>query len=278
MDYIEEKSIMVKEIVVESIGKYLDEVFTIGKEKDIKNDNFMHLNYTFRGQNNEEYSLSSSLRRNYGLNARIAEKRLLKNFKKYGVAFNSDIGSSIWKNIVMAQHHGLPTRFLDFSYSPLVALHFALIDNKNNKNAVVWAINVEIVHNKLIPEKYVKKLKEHNAYSFDIEMLEELEISIESYNDDMKENGFIFIEPMSIDARIVNQWSNFAIVPDAIDPLDIFLKNSKFEMLGYKFIIPSSKIPTFRKQLNHIGINERILFPDIDGLASYLKKRYAEIE
>lgn len=269
---------MVKEIVVESIGKYLDEVFTIGKEKDIKNDNFMHLNYTFRGQNNEEYSLSSSLRRNYGLNARIAEKRLLKNFKKYGVAFNSDIGSSIWKNIVMAQHHGLPTRFLDFSYSPLVALHFALIDNKNNKNAVVWAINVEIVHNKLIPEKYVKKLKEHNAYSFDIEMLEELEISIESYNDDMKENGFIFIEPMSIDARIVNQWSNFAIVPDAIDPLDIFLKNSKFEMLGYKFIIPSSKIPTFRKQLNHIGINERILFPDIDGLASYLKKRYAEIE
>ena len=109
---------MVKEIVVESIGKYLDEVFTIGKEKDIKNDNFMHLNYTFRGQNNEEYSLSSSLRRNYGLNARIAEKRLLKNFKKYGVAFNSDIGSSIWKNIVMAQHHGLPTRFLDFSYSP----------------------------------------------------------------------------------------------------------------------------------------------------------------
>lgn len=182
------------------------------------------MNYAFRGQNDEEYCLSSSLRRNYGTQANFAEKRLLENFKKYGVALNSEIGSSIWKNIIMAQHHGVPTRFLDFSYSPLVALHFALTDNKINKNAAVWAINVGVVHSKLIPEKYKNKLKEHNAYSFDVEMLEELEISIDSYNDDMKENGFIFIEPMSIDTRIVNQWSNFVIMPEALDPLDIFLK------------------------------------------------------
>lgn len=103
--------------------------------------------------------------------------------------------------------------FLDFSYSPLIALHFALSDSEKNQNAAVWAINMEIVHDKLIPKKYKDLLEKHNAYSFSIEMLEELKITIEDYSYDMKNEGFIFLEPISVDARIVNQWSNFAIIP-----------------------------------------------------------------
>ncbi len=262
---------MIKEILVDSIGQYIDEVFKLDKDQT---DELKRLNYTFRGQKSEKYRLSSSLKRIYGSQANYVEKRLLENFKKYGVAINSEIGNSVWKNISTAQHHGIPTRFLDFSYAPLVALHFALLDNEMNENAVVWAINMEIVHNNLIPKKYINILKKFDAYSFTIEMLEELKVTIQDYNYDMKNEGFIFLEPISVDARIVNQWSNFAIIPDELEPLDTFLEDSKFEKLAYKFIIPYDKISRIRKQLDYMGINERILFPDLDGLASYLKRRY----
>ena len=62
---------------------------------------------------------------------------------------------------------------------------------------MVWAINIEIVHNQLIPKKYRKKLNDYNAFSFSIEMLDELGITIEKYNYDMKKSGFIFFRTNS---------------------------------------------------------------------------------
>ena len=237
---------MIKEIVINSIGMYIDKALQLCKEE---NGKFKRFNYVFRGQNDEEYKLTSSLKRNYDIRSNYVEKRLLENFKKYYATTNSEISDSIWKNMSVAQHHGIPTRFLDFSCSPLIALHFALTDNKINRNAVVWAINIEIVHNQLIPKKYRKKLNDYNAFSFSIETI-------------------------AVDARITNQWSIFAILPEKLDPLDNLLHNSKFKELAYKFIIPSNEISTMRNQLDSMGINERVLFPDIDGLASYLKRRY----
>lgn len=258
-----------KKIYVESIGQFIDCIFNL-------DGNNKNLNYIFRGQKSEKYSLISSLRRNYADKADYAEKRLLENFKKYGVSIESQIGDSIWKDIILAQHHGIPTRFLDFSYSPLIALHFALTDNVLNENAVVWAINIEIMHGELLPEKYKDVLRKHQAYSFTIDMLEELNVSVQSYNKDMKDKGILFLEPPSIDSRIINQSSVFAIMPDVLDPLDDFLEKSIFENIAYKFIIPYDNILIFRKQLDYLDINERILFPGLDGLSSYLKRRYIE--
>lgn len=260
---------MVEEILVESIGKYIDYIFELGK----KNGEYDRVAYAFRGQKSEKYKLTSSLQRNYGNNSDFAEKRLLENFKKYGASLNSKIDNSVWRNMIIAQHHGTPTRLLDFSFSPLVALHFALIDNEKNENAVVWAINIEIMHRQLIPEKYRNVLEKHEAYSFTVEMLEELDVSVQDYNNDMN-SSILFLEPPSIDARIVSQWSNFAIMPNQLDPLDDFLENSEYEKIAYKFIIPYEKVAAFRKQLDTLNINEKVLFPDLDGLSTYLKRRY----
>lgn len=263
---------MIETMMLNNIGELIDFSFTMGKRDELRPK---RMNYTFRGQKSEKYCLSSSLRRNSGNQADYAEKRLLNNFKKYGELIEPKICESIWRNMTIAQHHGLPTRCLDFSISPIIALHFALTDNNEGENAVVWAINHGLLHQKLLPKKYTEILKKYDAVSFTVDMLEDLGITIADYNSDMGDRSIVFLEPPSIDSRIANQFSHFAIIPDALDPLDDFLNNLLIERAVCKFIIPSDKISLFRQQLDSMNITERTLFPGLDGIASYLKRRYA---
>lgn len=262
---------MIKIVELNSIGELIDFPFVEGI-KDKKN--FRRMNYTFRGQNNEKYSLISGLRRTSQKEFNYLERRLLNNFKKYGQIIEDKVCNSIWENMIIAQHYGIPTRCLDFSLSPIVALHFALVGNSYGENAAIWAINHGEIHRNLLPKRYKKILSIHEATSFTVDMLEELNISIADYNQDMESKSFIFLEPPSIDDRIVNQFSHLAIIPDPLDPLDDFLAGISFEKIVYKFIIPYDKIELFRRQLDYMNITERTLFPGLDGLAGYLKRRY----
>lgn len=260
---------MIKEIKLDSIAMLLD--FTI------KNPMGKHaiMNFTYRGQSKVDYKLSSCLRRSFYSEYEHNEKRLLINFQKYGQNIEPRLCDSIWHNMIIAQHHGIPTRLLDFSVSPLVALHFALTDINSNDDAALWAISHVKLHN-MLPIKYKESLKQNMGRSFTVEMLEELGISIPEYNRDMGDFSLLFLEPPSIDARIVNQFSHFALIPDMLDPLDDFLMQLTMPQVAYKFIIPSKNKRVFRQQLDTMNITERTLFPGLDGIASYLSRRYRE--
>lgn len=262
---------MVKIIELNNIGEIID--FPFPEEiRDVKY--IRKMPYTFRGQNREKYTLLSGLRRTSQKDFKYLERRLLNNFKKYGQIIEDKICRSVWENMIIAQHHGIPTRCLDFSLSPLVALHFALIGNVPGENAVIWAINHGEIHHNFLPDRYKSILKKYEAVSFTVDMLEELNISIDDYNQDMEDKGFIFLEPPSIDDRIVNQFSHLAIIPNSLDPLDRYLDKIPLRKVVYKFIIPYEKVDMFRKQLDYMNITERTLFPGLDGLARYLKRRY----
>jgi hypothetical protein len=257
-------------------SEYIDFVFSISSyDKRIKRSLF---NFAFRGQQKDYYKLTSSFKRNCEGNELIAEKRLVANFEKYGQFHNPAICNSVWMNLIIAQHHSTPTRLLDWTFSPLVALHFATnhVDNNEiiNEDAVVWVIDIQKINN-LLPENYQAKLKESNALAMTIKMLDEMKIeSIQQYNNDMNGKSFVFLEPPSINDRIINQYSLFSILPDKLDPLDYCLEQNVAVKLAYKIIIPSVNLYTIRDELDIMGINERILFPGLDGTSKWLKRYY----
>ena len=96
--------------------------------------------FVFRGLAHSGFDLRTSLMRIGGEYVEL-EKHLLRNFRKYGHdSFQSD--TSIWHWLTMAQHHGLPTRLLDWTYSPFVGMHFATADiNYAQEDGVIWKVN-----------------------------------------------------------------------------------------------------------------------------------------
>src|SRR6058998_3372921 len=104
--------------------------------------------FAFRGQPRATDDLSSGLLRLAAGRADVAklELHLLRNFRKYA---HAEAGArSIWDWLALAQHRGLPTRLLDWTYSPFVALHFATANlARMDEDGAVWAINfVEANH------------------------------------------------------------------------------------------------------------------------------------
>ena len=128
--------------------------------------------------------------------------------------------------MILGQHHGLPTRLLDWTYSPLTAMHFATSENNLNKmekhDCVVWKIDIEEIHSTL-PQKYYDILRDENALIFTVDMLNKAAPDTEKYDRDMGEDSMVIIEPPSIDPRIINQYSYFSIIPTGMESVEQFL-------------------------------------------------------
>src|SRR5256714_2283511 len=125
-----------------------------------------HSALVFRGLGRSSYSHVSSLARLGGDFAEL-ERHLVRNFRKY--AHREMPGPTTWDWLSLAQHHGLPTRLLDWTFSPLVALHFATASWPND-DAVLLAVDCEGAHS-LLPESLRQELAGEGALVFTTEML-----------------------------------------------------------------------------------------------------------
>lgn len=238
----------------------------------------------YRGIPNKNFHLATSLRRNCKQQKENLELSILRNFTKYAATEDSTLETSIWRQMIVGQHHGLPTRLLDWSYSPLMALHFATsgmaLSDMEDSDCVIWQIDIDEI-NRRLPKKYQEKLNEENAHLMTTIMLDELlpgENAVSKYDSDMRDQSFVLLEPPSIDQRIINQYSYFSVIPSRIENgddeegIENFLE--KYTTQTIKYTIDADIKWQIRDMLDNININERIAFPGLDGLSKWLTRHY----
>jgi hypothetical protein len=231
--------------------------------------------YVFRGRCDARADLSTGLMRlavGYEDISRL-ESHLLRNFRKYAHSdADAAVGSSIWNWLALAQHHGLNTRLLDWTFSPLVAAHFATDTVATySLDGVVWAVN----HRKTLewlPEVLRRHADEEGADVFTAGMLDRAANTLEAFDGLAREPFAVFLEPPSLDQRIVNQFALFSLVSDPRVKLDDWLAGHPG--VARKIVIPAAIKWEIRDKLDQAGITERMLLPGLDGLSRWLARYY----
>ena len=126
--------------------------------------------FAFRGVADAAADLTTSLAR-LGGPFEQTEGHILRAFRKYARGSLAP-DDSVWNWLALAQHHGLPTRLLDWTYSPYVALHFCTADiERFDRDGVVWCMDYLKAHD-LLPEALKGLSDEEGADVFTAEMLD----------------------------------------------------------------------------------------------------------
>ncbi len=256
------------EIRVESWNQLQDELFQDSWSADIGR---FRSRYAFRGLSDARYPLATTLMR-LGGNYWELERHLLRNFKKYahGSVVERD---SLWHWLSVAQHYGLPTRLLDWTYSPFFAMHFATANlEKFQTDGAIWAVNYVLAH-QLLPEKLRRCLEGEGANVFTVEMLSEAIATLAELSSLAADDSAIFFEPPSIDDRIINQFAFFSVMSDPQLTLDAWLR--RHPHIWRRIVIPAALKWEIRDKLDQGNITERVLFPGLDGLSRWLKRHYS---
>jgi hypothetical protein len=165
----------VSEIIADSWSHIQDVLFS---RDDLWNESLNRFRspMAYRGLDQASHALVTSLYRLGGDFARL-EGHLLRNFKKYAhrdlVERDTD-----WHWLSVAQHHGLPTRLIDWTYSPYIALHFATAKLEHfSHDGAVWAVNFEKAK-RALPDRMRQLLDTTGANGFSVDMLAELRILV----------------------------------------------------------------------------------------------------
>lgn len=235
--------------------------------------------FAYRGLGDCTYPLTNSLSR-LGTPYPGMERNLIKQFKKYSHPDIVDRDTE-WHWLSVAQHHGLPTRLLDWTYSPFVALHFATCElDKYDVDGAVWKVNFSDVHN-LLQRAQTASLDALGARIFSVDALAETIPNLETL-DTLKAPGFnvaVFFEPPAINQRIISQFAYFSVLSDPFLAMDDWLADPRImgKVGSKKIIFPSKLKWEIRDKLDQSNITERILMPGLDGLCAWLKRHYKPV-
>jgi hypothetical protein len=187
----------------------------------------------FRGHSSDTFDLVPVAGR-YKTEARILkskqiadEKYLLNRFRREG-AHLLPSGLSDWKLLFVARHHGLPTRLLDWSRNPMVAMYFA-VESRAKGTAAVFSEDY-------LPSVDTTKTLDPFAVS--------------------KVRRVI---PTHITHRISAQDSLFTIHPD---PTAVYTSKTLI-----RYTISTNLKGVIKAQIRQLGFHEAALFGDLDSIA-----------
>ena len=207
--------------------------------------------FVFRGQGASSWLLTTSLARHFLANNVASDEWRSRELKMYHI-FRERLLSICpgmydkWMPIdilSLMQHHGTPTRLLDFTYSPLVASYFALFDAHGD--SVIWVMDTEYL-------KKIQKAEGFDDYSGPTH--------IGGYRMAFKHDGAAILCPSISHSRLSAQRGCFLVpghISERIEPKFIYNKVTLSEDLVLNSIT----------KLRGLGIEKEFLFPDLDKIA-----------
>ena len=205
----------------------------------------------FRGISDATYELLPRIGRSIKFNKKIAtrsnqpefeihienEKITLESFKRKSIPYINNLPENEWEWMAVAQHHGLPTRMMDWTSSPLVAAYFACADLKSLKDAAIYVTD----------KTYVRPLNEISTSPFDI-------------------TSPTLYSPKHINPRIAAQSGMFLVYPEPEKTIEL----NNFS----KWTIKSECKVAIHIMADRYGINHHTMFPDLDGLAKHISTQH----
>ena len=253
------------EVRVESWTELQDELFAgtwnepLGRHRS---------SLAFRGRADAGDDLRTSLDRLGGESAEL-ERHIARAFRKYGEA-GAVPADSIWNWLTLGQHHGLPTRLLDWTFSPYVALHFVTAEVASfGLDGAIWCVDFTRVHAE-VPDALREQLEREGADVFTTEMLDRVVGDLRAL---AALGDFpLFVEPPSFDNRIVNQYALFSLMSRADGSLDAWL--DAHPDAARRIVVPAALKWEARDKLDLANVTERVLFPGLDGVSRWLKRYY----
>lgn len=219
----------------------------------------------YRGQANSNWSISPSICRN---NNKKSEQVLCHSFYHGATQIMTQkIPKNLYDQwITMMQHYGLPTRLLDWTYSPLIALFFALNDNDIYKD---FDASITII----IPE-LLNETQGFDSFIYPIDSSISLNMLAPAFNRDLNSSDRILAcFSTSNNLRMYAQRAAFTIHDTNKELSEVYGKD-----FIYTIIIPKHRKHYFKKILSFFDIKESFIFPDLPHVAKHSISRHLSTE
>ena len=182
-----------------------------------------------------------------------------------------------WDILFFMQHHGVKTRLLDWTESLAVAIYFSLLNYDPAKsNPCIWIMNPYKLNEKYHGSRDLFDpllLKYYDNYEEEGESYGELILYSEPYNVFQWDEP-IGLYPVRRADRLTTQSGYFTVHGNDSRPIEYIVPASK--NICKKVELPKNAIDGAFAFLEHAGINQFTLFPDMDGLSKYLNYKYFE--
>lgn len=200
--------------------------------------------WVFRGHSDYRHKLVPSVgRQPHHASTRLAyEAALFHSFQREARSYLPILPTTDWEWLSLAQHHGLPTRLLDWTHNPLVALYFAACASPESDGTLFG----------LRTERFIgPRLLGRSPFSIDKPMK---------------------YYPNVVTQRLRAQEGLFIACSDLEEPLDAALRTG-WQMDTYR--VPFSAKANIRYELFRCGVHSSSLFPEIDGLSARLRWQHS---